>query len=189
MPPELVALNEGPSVLLDKPILLLGRHQECDIQLNSRKVSRRHCCIAQVRDYLVIRDLCSTNGIRINGHKVLEGQLKHGDEVTIGNFQFRVNWPGHSDSGGPDDKPWSEKHLPAMAVLTGSGGPGNPLESCDQPVPLPEASARADRDKLAHDRQAPSSGDKRSSMEDQPPSLILPENLELAPSDVSPKNG
>jgi pSer/pThr/pTyr-binding forkhead associated (FHA) protein len=70
MPPQLVALTEGPSILLDKPILLIGRHQECDIQIPSRKISRRHCCIAQVNDHLVVRDLCSTNGIRINGVRV-----------------------------------------------------------------------------------------------------------------------
>src|SRR5437667_11937900 len=85
MPPQLVALTEGPNILLDKPILLLGRHQECDIQLASRKISRRHCCIAQVNNYLIVRDLCSTNGIRINGVRVTEGNLKPGDELTIGN--------------------------------------------------------------------------------------------------------
>ena len=58
MPPQLVALTDGPSIMLDKPILLVGRHQECDIQIQSRKISRRHCCIAQVDDYLVVRDLC-----------------------------------------------------------------------------------------------------------------------------------
>src|SRR6266487_2888542 len=89
MPPQLLALTDGPSILLDKPILLLGRHQECDIQLPSRKVSRRHCCIAQVSDYLVVRDLCSTNGIRINGIRVIEGQLAAGDELTIGNHKYR----------------------------------------------------------------------------------------------------
>src|SRR6266852_9915717 len=61
MPAQLVALNDGPSILLDKPILLLGRHPECDVQIDSRKISRRHCCIAQVSDYLVVRDLGSTN--------------------------------------------------------------------------------------------------------------------------------
>src|SRR5438270_8680545 len=92
MPPQLFALTEGPSILLDKPILLFGRHQECDIQLASRKISRRHCCIAQVHDYLVIRDLCSTNGIRINGVRVNEGALKEGDEVTIGSHRYQVQW-------------------------------------------------------------------------------------------------
>ena len=75
MPAQLVALNDGPSILLDKPILLLGRHPECDIQIDSRKVSRRHCCIAQVHDYLVVRDLASTNGTWINGRRVVTGRL------------------------------------------------------------------------------------------------------------------
>src|SRR5262245_18577526 len=38
MPAQLVALSEGPNILLDKPVLLLGRHPECDIQIDSRKI-------------------------------------------------------------------------------------------------------------------------------------------------------
>lgn len=94
MPAQLLALSEGPSILLDKPIMLFGRHPECDIQLNSRKVSRRHCCLAQVNDYFVIRDLGSTNGVRINGTRVTEGKLRSGDELTIGNFRYQVFWEG-----------------------------------------------------------------------------------------------
>src|SRR3954447_8117540 len=99
MPAQLVSLNDGPHILLDKPILLLGRHPECDVQIESRKISRRHCCIAQVSDYLVVRDLGSTNGIRINGARVLEGRLAPGDELTVGNHRYRVNW----DSVAPAD--------------------------------------------------------------------------------------
>src|SRR5438105_3467315 len=90
MPAQLVALTDGPSILLDKPILLIGRHPECDIQIDSRKISRRHCCIAQVEDYLVVRDLDSTNGIRINGQRVTEGRLAPGDELTIGGHRYQV---------------------------------------------------------------------------------------------------
>src|SRR4029079_17312766 len=100
MPAQLVALTEGPNILLDKPILLLGRHPECDIQIESRKISRRHCCIAQVGDYLVIRDLGSTNGIRINGIRVLEGRLRGADEVTIGSNRYRVTWDVVPSSSG-----------------------------------------------------------------------------------------
>src|SRR5271157_5358753 len=92
MPAQLMALTEGPSILLDKPIVLFGRNPECDIQIESRKVSRRHCCIAQVNDYLVVRDLGSTNGIRINGVRVLEGRLRSGDEITSGNHGYQVRW-------------------------------------------------------------------------------------------------
>src|SRR5437764_10199513 len=99
MPAQLVALTEGPNILLDKPILLLGRHPECDVQIESRKISRRHCCIAQVSDYLVVRDLGSTNGIRINGARVLEGRLAPGDELTIGTFRYQVVWDSMVKSG------------------------------------------------------------------------------------------
>jgi pSer/pThr/pTyr-binding forkhead associated (FHA) protein len=90
MPAHLLSLTDGPSILIDKPILLFGRHEECDVQLNSKKVSRRHCCIAQVNDYLVVRDLGSTNGVRINGQRVAEGKLIPGDELQIGNFKYQV---------------------------------------------------------------------------------------------------
>src|SRR6185436_1376875 len=90
MPAHLLSLADGPSILLDKPILLFGRHEECDVQLNSKKVSRRHCILAQVNDYLVIRDLGSTNGVRINGQRVAEGKLRPGDELQVGNFKYQV---------------------------------------------------------------------------------------------------
>ncbi len=90
MPAHLLSLTDGPSILLDKPILLFGRHQECDVQLNSKKISRRHCCIAQVGETLVIRDLGSTNGVKINGERVVEGVLVPGDELIIGNFRYQV---------------------------------------------------------------------------------------------------
>jgi pSer/pThr/pTyr-binding forkhead associated (FHA) protein len=90
MPAHLLSLSDGPSIQIDKPILLFGRHEECDVQLNSKKVSRRHCIVAQVNDYLVVRDLGSTNGVRINGTRVAEGKLTPGDELQVGNFKYQV---------------------------------------------------------------------------------------------------
>ena len=90
MPAHLLSLADGPSILIDKPILLFGRHEECDVQLNSKKVSRRHCVLAQVNDYIVIRDLGSTNGVKINGERLAEGKLRPGDELQIGNFKYQV---------------------------------------------------------------------------------------------------
>lgn len=160
MPAQLVALSDGPNILLDKPILLLGRHAECDIQLNSRKVSRRHCCIAQVNTYLVVRDLGSTNGIRINGVRVLEGRLKPGDELTVGNFRYNVTL---------DDKPApppprpaakpaaSAKQRPipvAKPAATHSGTDSDEdgiLESCDDPVMLGRAPKKPLSPPVGHD--------------------------------------
>jgi pSer/pThr/pTyr-binding forkhead associated (FHA) protein len=90
MAAHLLSLTDGPSILLDKPIMLFGRHDECDVLLPSKKISRRHCLIAQVNDYLVVRDLGSTNGVRINGKRVYESKLHPGDELILGNFKYQV---------------------------------------------------------------------------------------------------
>src|SRR6476660_3074147 len=118
MPAQLLALTDGPSIVLDKPILLFGRSPECDIQIDSRKVSRRHCCIAQVNDYLVVRDLGSTNGVRINGERVLEGKLRAGDELTVGNFRYQVFLEAASSSSDPPAKPGrTKKSIPTADML------------------------------------------------------------------------
>jgi len=90
VPAHLLSLSDGPSIQIDKPILLIGRHEECDVQLNSKKISRLHCVVAQINDYFVVKDLGSTNGVRINGQRVAEGKLVPGDELQVGNFKYQV---------------------------------------------------------------------------------------------------
>jgi pSer/pThr/pTyr-binding forkhead associated (FHA) protein len=82
----------GPAVPLDKAVLFFGRHPECDVRMmSSPKVSRRHCCIAQVNDRWVVRDLGSMNGIALNGKRVKrEADLKAGDELMIGDATFLI---------------------------------------------------------------------------------------------------
>src|SRR5262249_13049847 len=105
MPAHLQSLNDGPSILIDKPILLFGRHEECDVQLNSKKVSRRPCVIARVNDTLVVGDRGSRKGVRVKGGGVGEGKLKPGDELQIGNFKYQVCGapPGRSKDPPPVD--------------------------------------------------------------------------------------
>ncbi len=168
MSPHLAALSEGPDIPLDKPIVLIGRHQECDIQIPSRKISRRHCCIAQVANYLVVRDLGSTNGIRINGVRVQEGRLHKGDEITIGNVRYEVRWA----EAGRAASPMQIKEAPRAAPLPVSA------ESGELPIALPEQSMAA---LLPKGRPADSAGHPA-----QP--LFLPEPFELFPLDAPSKH-
>ncbi|MSR57513.1 MAG: FHA domain-containing protein [Planctomycetaceae bacterium] len=89
MAASLIPTEGGSPITLDKPIILIGRHQECDISLQtSSKVSRRHCCVVQVGDRYVLRDLGSMNGIRVNGHRIVETELCPGDEVEVADICF-----------------------------------------------------------------------------------------------------
>jgi predicted component of type VI protein secretion system len=171
MPPELVALSEGPSILLDKPILLIGRHQECDIQIPSRKISRRHCCIAQVNDHLVVRDLCSTNGVRINGVRVNEGCLKAGDELTIGNYRYEVRLTS------AEPQPRRRPPPPPPRQDRRQDPTDNPFMSLDEPVMLKDM-VPGGLIPQAPGVKPPPGIVSAAAPEDEHP--FLPDNLELA---------
>ncbi len=85
-------VKKGQKIPIDKAVVFFGRHPDCDVVLTrSRKVSRKHCCIAQVDDRLVIRDLGSMNGIKVNGERVRKVKdLSLGDEVTIGDISYNL---------------------------------------------------------------------------------------------------
>ena len=175
-----MALTDGPSILLDKPILLLGRHPECDIQIDSRKISRRHCCIAQVSDYLVVRDLGSTNGVRVNGVRVTEGRLNAGDELTIGNHRYQVAWEAGVLAAA--QQPPGKAKPGAAPIPTAEDF----LESSDEPVALAEPGGRPFR---PAERPFKPPAPPKTEKSREPPSThhedsrILPDQLELAPSD------
>jgi predicted component of type VI protein secretion system len=90
MPVRLVALEEGPDIFLDRAMMVVGRHPTCDARLDSIRVSRRHCCMTQDNGEVVVRDLGSTNGIRINGQRVEMGRLRPGDELSIAHIRYRL---------------------------------------------------------------------------------------------------
>ncbi len=81
----------------------------------------------QVHDYLVVRDLGSTNGIRINGDRVLEGKLRAGDELTIGNFRYQICWDMPGDPGRSPAQPVKQSAKKQLDLM---------LENADQPIPL-----------------------------------------------------
>jgi pSer/pThr/pTyr-binding forkhead associated (FHA) protein len=97
MSARFVAIDEGPDITLDRAMVVVGRHPSCDARLNSLGISRHHCCMACDHDQVLVRDLGSTNGIRINGMRVEAGRLRLGDELSIAHIRYRLE--GEEDSG------------------------------------------------------------------------------------------
>ena len=83
---------------LQPPGLVVGRGTEADVRINDPGVSRRHIefdvrsGVQQGRDDLQIevRDLGSTNGMLIDGHKVTKAGVRDGSQVRIGNTTMTV---------------------------------------------------------------------------------------------------
>jgi len=90
---SLVPLSDGPRVPIDKSLMFVGRDPDCDIVLTqSRRISRKHCCMALVNEQLMIRDLGSMNGVWINGKRVeRQAELRIGDELAIGDVRFKIS--------------------------------------------------------------------------------------------------
>lgn len=110
MTARLVALDEGPDIVLDRAMVVVGRHPACDARLDSLRVSRHHCCMMQESGEVVVRDLGSTNGIRINGQRVEMGRLKVGDELSIAHIRYRL------DNGQGHDQTLADPPSPSVAL-------------------------------------------------------------------------
>jgi signal transduction histidine kinase/pSer/pThr/pTyr-binding forkhead associated (FHA) protein len=77
----------------------IGRDDQCDVSLADPKVSRRHARIAPREGHLLIEDLGSSNGIRINGLKIHNLVLEEGDKIMLGDAVLIVTGlpPGKPD--------------------------------------------------------------------------------------------
>ncbi|MFK7766645.1 MAG: FHA domain-containing protein [Mariniblastus sp.] len=62
----------------------IGREEGNTIQLNDERISRFHLKIQKDHDDLVLTDLESTNGSKVNNEEVQLRILRHGDLITVG---------------------------------------------------------------------------------------------------------
>jgi predicted component of type VI protein secretion system len=90
MPCRLVASAGWPPIRLNRALVVVGRHPDCDARLDSLRVSRWHCCLTDVDGEVWVRDLGSTNGTWIDGRRVSSGRLRIGDVLAIAHLRYRV---------------------------------------------------------------------------------------------------
>jgi pSer/pThr/pTyr-binding forkhead associated (FHA) protein len=62
----------------------IGREEGNSIQLNDERVSRFHIKIQTDRDKVVLTDLQSTNGTKVNGEDIQLRILRYGDLISVG---------------------------------------------------------------------------------------------------------
>lgn len=70
--------------------LTFGRDRSNNVCIpNDPAVSRQHCVVMRDGDRVIVRDLQSHNGTSVNGSKLSERALEHGDQIKIGDSVFR----------------------------------------------------------------------------------------------------
>ena len=93
-------------VTVDGRPLSIGRAGDNDLVVPDSRVSRHHARIQARRGALVLHDLGSTNGSRVNGTRVQEVVLGEGDRIEIGDTVLIVeSIPDVDDAAAPPYDP------------------------------------------------------------------------------------
>ncbi len=88
-PSDWLVLPDGRRVGIADEIVTIGRLPECAVALEDPNVSRRHAQLRREGDNVVVVDLGSTNGTKVNGVNVRSQQLAPGDLITVGTTSMR----------------------------------------------------------------------------------------------------
>jgi general secretion pathway protein A len=80
-------------VSLNRPRMVLGRDDSCDISLDSRYVSRFQNLFLETPEGWMLIDLSNTNGCFVNGRRIREHHLRDGDLIAVGHHQMRFTGP------------------------------------------------------------------------------------------------
>lgn len=85
---------KGTRHVVDHLPYVIGRLSDCDLELRSRTVSRRHCVIEVIGERVFLRDLGSRNGTLVDGDRCdgkLPIELFHHRVLQVGKYGFRVS--------------------------------------------------------------------------------------------------
>jgi predicted component of type VI protein secretion system len=139
---QLVPLDGGLAIDVVKDLTVVGRKEDCDLRLEHKSVSKMHCVIVKTDGLLLLRDLGSTNGTRVNGQRIRRAALLPDDQLSVASLRFKVYL-------GPDvpepPAPVASEHTQQLDAREVAGllrqAPVRPADKPAEPVhpnPLPD---------------------------------------------------
>jgi len=104
--PELVFFRRGDEVLrfnVDRPKVVLGRGDHCDVAIPDADVSRQQCALTQEAGRIWIEDI-SGKGTSVAGQTVsARTELKDGADIGLGQWRAVFRLRGSAESEGPTE--------------------------------------------------------------------------------------
>lgn len=79
----------GAEFPLDAQRQVAGRSDAAQIRLEFASISAEHAAFELGEKGFGVRDLASTNGVRVNGQEVLSQWLEHGDRIQLGDLELQ----------------------------------------------------------------------------------------------------
>ena len=116
---ELQPIGGGDTIPLIREELTLGRRESCDIRLNFPNISGLHAQLQFRNGYWYIRDMNSTNGVKVQGIRVQEKLLHPRDEITIGKRKYLIDYELPADRRALDEV--VEEDIMSQSLLEKAG--------------------------------------------------------------------
>lgn len=134
---QLIPLEGGDPVNLEKDLTLVGRKEDCDLRLNHKSVSKLHCVLVKSDGMLLVRDLGSTNGTRVNGQRIRRAALLPNSQLSIASFGFRVHLGEGDAPASPSQATQQMDPKEVAELLKKVNGPAKPDEDSDPDIAMP----------------------------------------------------
>lgn len=113
--------------------ITIGRQEGNTIRLTERNVSRRHARLLRQNGHVLVEDLGSYNGIRINGDRIQgQVQVNEGDLIQIGDYDLAVQREGQ-EAAAAAAAPSHDKTQEVEALHLRGGNGANP-NSVTRPI-------------------------------------------------------
>ena len=147
-----------------------GRGETCDLQLVSEEISREHLEILRLWDGVVVNDLGSKNGVRVNDVAVVgRRRLRDGDLIQVGPATLRLSDPADRylrdfearAPQAPQVPPTEDEAAPASAAATGAEAAAEPAEGAREAQPAPVATSKPETPAVTQ-RSLPGAGARRA---------------------------
>ena len=114
---QLIPCGGGDAIPLTGPKLLVGRRSSCDIKLDFQNVSSHHCELELRDGFWHIRDLGSSNGIKVNGERCSSKFVAPGDVVIIARHAYTIQYEPTGDGPAPEEEDVFSRSLMEKAGL------------------------------------------------------------------------
>jgi pSer/pThr/pTyr-binding forkhead associated (FHA) protein len=150
----LIPADGGPTIDLVKDLSIVGRKEDCDVRVDHKSVSKQHCVLVKTDGALLVRDLGSTNGTRVNGQRVRRAVLLPNDQVSFASIRFKVHF-GPGEPVPPPGDYTVQMGVDEVVAVTGKKAPDQkdgsseialePVKANQLPDVYPEDAKPADR--------------------------------------------
>ncbi|MCH8830076.1 MAG: FHA domain-containing protein [Planctomycetes bacterium] len=95
--------HSGKRLTLSGEEAVIGRDDDCQVRLTSQEISRRHCRIVMTGETIVVTDLGSRNGTKVNGVRCQSKWLMPGDVVSVAKHRYELMYTPTGDAPPPED--------------------------------------------------------------------------------------